>query len=61
MEQCSPHGEVRPGPDRGSFETFFSQQEAAIRPMFESVQPTEQPTSMYWEEMATGDAYGWNA
>lgn len=48
-------------PDRQSFETFFEEQADAIRPMFEAVQSKQEPTPMYWEELATGEAYGWGA
>jgi heme-degrading monooxygenase HmoA len=48
-------------PDRQSFEAFFSEQESAIRPMLESTHATGQPEPAFWEELATGDAYGWGA
>lgn len=49
-------------PDRQSFESFFQEQESAIRPMFEATGATgEPPTPMFWDELATGDAYGWGA
>ncbi|NUR62249.1 MAG: hypothetical protein HOV87_26850 [Catenulispora sp.] len=48
-------------PDRQSFESFYEEQADAIRPMFEAAQPKGEPTPMYWEELETGDAYGWGA
>lgn len=48
-------------PDRASFESFFQEQESAIRPMFEAAQGKSQPAPMYWEELATGEAHGWGA
>lgn len=48
-------------PDRQSFEEFFSEQESAIRPMMEAVHATGQPEPTFWEELGTGDAYGWGA
>jgi hypothetical protein len=46
-------------PDRQSFESFFQEQESEIRPMFEAIRSTEQPNPMFWQELSTGDAYGW--
>jgi hypothetical protein len=46
-------------PDRESFQAFFQEQESSIRPMFESGQGASEPTPMFWEELVTGDAYGW--
>jgi hypothetical protein len=48
-------------PDRQSFEAFFAEQEPQIRPMMEAVGATGQPEPSFWEELATGDAYGWGA
>ena len=48
-------------PDRESFESFFREQESAIRPLFEAAQAAGEPSPMYWQELQTGDAYGWNA
>jgi hypothetical protein len=48
-------------PDKESFEAFFQEQESEIRPMFDAVQPSGEPAPMYWEELSTGDVYGWGA
>jgi hypothetical protein len=48
-------------PDRQSFEAFFQEQEPEIRPMFEAARATGQPAPMYWRQLSTGDAYGWDA
>lgn len=48
-------------PDRQSFEAFFAEQEAEIRPMMEAVHATGQPEPAFWEELKTDDAYGWGA
>lgn len=48
-------------PDRQSFEAFFQEQQVELRPMFEAAQVTGQPAPAYWQELATGDAYGWGA
>jgi hypothetical protein len=46
-------------PDQQSCEAFFQEQESEIRPMFEAVQAAEAPAPMFWQELATGDAFGW--
>jgi hypothetical protein len=48
-------------PDRQSFEAFFQEQEAQIRPMFEVARVAGRPEPVYWQELSTGDAYGWGA
>jgi hypothetical protein len=48
-------------PDRQSFESFFQEEEAELQPMFEAVRAEGQPEPMYWQELTTGDAYGWGA
>jgi len=48
-------------PDRQSFESFFSEQEPQIQPMFEAVGATSQPDPSYWLELQTGDKFGWGA
>lgn len=48
-------------PDRQSFEAFFQEQEAAIRPIMEAARVTGQPEPTFWDELDTGDAYGWGA
>jgi heme-degrading monooxygenase HmoA len=48
-------------PDAQSFESFFHEQEAEIGPMFEVARVAEQPEPTFWQELATGDAYGWGA
>jgi hypothetical protein len=48
-------------PDRQSFESFFREQEAEIRPMFEAAGVTAQIEPTVWRELATHDAYGWGA
>jgi hypothetical protein len=48
-------------PDRQSFESFFQEQGAEVRLMFEAAQVTEQPQPTFWRELTTGDAYGWGA
>lgn len=48
-------------PDRQSFEAFFAEQQPQIMPMVEAVRATGQPEPTFWEELKTGDAYGWDA
>lgn len=48
-------------PDRRSFEAFFQEQESEIREMFEAVRASDQPVALFWEQLETGDAYGWGA
>jgi hypothetical protein len=48
-------------PDRQSFEEFYTEQEPAIRPIMEAAHVTGQPEPSFWEELSTGDAYGWGA
>jgi hypothetical protein len=48
-------------PDRRAFESFFKEQEAQIRPMFEAAQVTAQIEPRFWRELETNDAYGWGA
>lgn len=48
-------------PDRQSFEAFFGEQQAEIQPVMEAAGAAGPPEASYWHELATGDAYGWNA
>ncbi len=48
-------------PDRQSFESFFQDQESAIRPIFEAAGVTAPIEPTFWRELATHDAYGWGA
>lgn len=48
-------------PDRQSFEAFFQEQQADLRPMFEAAGVTQEPTAMCWQQLSTGDASGWGA
>jgi hypothetical protein len=48
-------------PDRQSFEAFFQEQQPEIQPMMEAVGATGQPEATFWEELKTGDAFGWGA
>jgi len=46
-------------PSRESFETFFREQEAEIRPVFERAGVTTAVEPTIWRELDTHDAYGW--
>ena len=46
-------------PDRQSFEAFFKEQESEIGPMFGAAGVTSQPEPVFWDELATHDAFGW--
>ncbi|WP_030938224.1 hypothetical protein [Streptomyces sp. NRRL S-646] len=46
-------------PDRQSFESFFQEQEAEIRPMLEAAGVSAQVEPKFWRELTTHDAYGW--
>ena len=46
-------------PDRESFESFFREQEAEIRPMFGAAGVTAQVEPKTWQQLETHDAYGW--
>ena len=48
-------------PDAESFEAFFREQEAQIRPMFEVVGASSAPEPTFWRELETHDAFGWGA
>jgi galactokinase/mevalonate kinase-like predicted kinase len=48
-------------PDRQSFESFFQEQEAEIRPTFEAARVTAQVEPTFWREVAPHAAYGWGA
>jgi hypothetical protein len=48
-------------PDRESFESFFQEQEAQIRPMLEAARVTSEPKPLFWRELETGDEFGWGA
>jgi hypothetical protein len=48
-------------PDRQSFEEFFQEQQSEIQPMMAAAGATGQPEATFWEELKTGDAYGWGA
>lgn len=48
-------------PDRQSFEAFFSEQQAAIMPIMQAAGVTGPPEPSFWQELDTGDAYGWGA
>ncbi len=48
-------------PDNESFEAFFAEQQPAIQPLMEAIGVTGQPEAVFWQELATGDAYGWGA
>jgi hypothetical protein len=48
-------------PDRQSFEAFFQEQRPDLGPMFEAAKVTGEPTAMFWQQLSTGDAYGWGA
>ena len=48
-------------PDRQSFEAFFAEQQPRIMPIMEAAQVTGPPEPTFWEELKTGDAYGWGA
>ncbi|MFJ8162452.1 hypothetical protein ACIRBY_16190 [Streptomyces sp. NPDC096136] len=48
-------------PDRQSFESFFQEQDAAVRPVFEAAGVTAQIEPKFWRELSTQDAYGWGA
>ncbi|MEV7547668.1 hypothetical protein [Streptomyces sp. NPDC089915] len=48
-------------PDRQSFESFFQEQGAEIRPMFEAAGVTTQIEPKFWRDLSTQDAYGWGA
>jgi heme-degrading monooxygenase HmoA len=48
-------------PDRQSFEAFFAEQQSQIAPVMEAAQVTGQPEPTFWEELKTGDAYGWGS
>lgn len=48
-------------PDRQSFEAFFAEQRSQILPMMQAAGATAEPEATFWEELKTGDAYGWGA
>jgi quinol monooxygenase YgiN len=48
-------------PDRQSFESFFREQEAQIRPMMEAAGATAEPEASFWHQLATNDEFGWGA
>ncbi|MBS2537081.1 hypothetical protein KGQ20_30425 [Catenulispora sp. NF23] len=48
-------------PDSESFEAFFAEQQPAIQPLMEAIGVTGQPEAVFWQGLATGDAYGWGA
>lgn len=48
-------------PHRQSFEAFFAEQAPQIDAMLREVGATGQPEPTFWEELKTGDAYGWGA
>lgn len=48
-------------PDRQSFEAFFQEQGPEIQPMMAAAGVTGEPEPTYWQELSTGDAYGWGA
>jgi hypothetical protein len=48
-------------PDADSFQAFFQEQEAQIRPMFEAAGVTSDPAPTFWRELDTHDAFGWGA
>lgn len=47
-------------PDPESFQTFFREMEAEIRPMMEAV-ATGEPEITFWTKLDTGDDVGWDA
>lgn len=47
-------------PDRQSFESFFKEQESEIGPMMGAAGVTSQPEPVFWRELATHDAFGWD-
>ena len=48
-------------PDRQSFESFFREQGAEIRPMFEAAGVTSDIQPSFWRALATDDKVGWGA
>jgi hypothetical protein len=48
-------------PDRQSFESFFQEQQPEIGPMMEAVGVSTQPDIAFWNELQTGDAFGWDS
>jgi hypothetical protein len=48
-------------PDRQSFESFFQEQQPEIGPMMAAAGVTSQPDPIFWSELETGDAFGWDA
>ena len=48
-------------PDRQSFEAFFQEQASEIGPMMQAGGVTSEPTPAIWEELQTGDSFGWGA
>lgn len=46
-------------PDRESCEAFFTEKRGEIGPMFEAAGATGQPQPQFWQELVTGDAFGW--
>ncbi|MCX5049735.1 MULTISPECIES: hypothetical protein [unclassified Streptomyces] len=48
-------------PDRQSFESFFQEQGAEIRPMLEAAGVSGPVEPSFWSELTTHDAYGWGA
>lgn len=46
-------------PDRQSFEAFFAEQQAEIGQMMQAAGATGQPEPEFWQQLSTGDAYGW--
>ena len=48
-------------PDRQSFEAFFAEQQSEIQPLMEAGQATGQLQPEFWNELDTGDKFGWGA
>ena len=48
-------------PDRQSFEAFFGEQQSEIQALMEAGGVTGQLQPDFWNELATGDKFGWGA
>ena len=48
-------------PDEESFNSFFAHMQGEIGPMMEAGGVTSEPKAVFWRQLKTNDAYGWDA
>jgi len=48
-------------PDEQSFQSFFSENNESLAPMFQAAGVTSQPQPKFWRKLESHDEFGWGA